>query len=472
MNTTTAEALYDPEKYNPAFGKPDHADNDIVEQALARDKREGLRLAVKARFVGLAIIAPLLVYLNQDWDVLYYLILLAGFALTGWAQMRIGRVGRSRSELALLFFDLALLTFVLVYPNPFREDPWPLAMQYRYGGFIYFFFLLAGATLSYSWRTLFALSLWTTALWMGGYVWVILQPVAAPELTIAAQNAFRGHADLVEFLDPNDPLFASRLQEIIVFLIVAATLAIGGWRSKRLLLHHAGVERERANLARYFSPNVVDELSNNDDPLKEIRTQNIAVLFVDIVGFTSFAEHREPIEVIDTLREFHGRMEREVFRHGGTLDKYLGDGLMATFGTPTPSNADASNALRCTRAMIESVEAWNNARAARGESQLRVGFGLHYGPVVLGDIGANRLEFAVIGSTINIASRLEALTRKLGVPLVASDALIEQARSESDAEQDGIDTLEPRTRQSIRGLDTEIGIWTLKNGSSAAPVSS
>ena len=101
-------------------------------------------------------------------------------------------------------------------------------------------------------------------------------------------------------------------------------------------------------------------------------------------------------------------MEEAVFAHGGTLDKYLGDGLMATFGTPFASERDALNALDCARAMMDSVARWNETRAARGEPPIRASVGLHYGPAVLGDIGANRLEFAVIGNTVNVASRIEA----------------------------------------------------------------
>ena len=111
---------------------------------------------------------------------------------------------------------------------------------------------------------------------------------------------------------------------------------------------------------------------------------------------------------MQTLREFHARMEQEVFRHKGTLDKYLGDGLMATFGTPFAGNADASNALRCAQAMMAAVDRWNGERQAAGEPPICVSFGLHYGPVVLGDIGLTCLEFAVIGSTVNAASRLES----------------------------------------------------------------
>ena len=204
-------------------------------------------------------------------------------------------------------------------------------------------------------------------------------------------------------------------------------------RSNALLISHAGIERQRTNLARYFSPNVVEQLSRNDEPLKQVRTQNVAVLFADIVDFTAYADGRSPMEVIGTLRLFHERMEREVFRHGGTLDKYLGDGLMATFGTPFASDFSAVNALRCAQAMIGSIDELNLDRKNHSSSPIRLSIGLHYGEVVLGDIGLNRLEFAVIGTAVNAASRLETLTRETDVPWWRSDDLVRQARNEADS---------------------------------------
>ena len=154
------------------------------------------------------------------------------------------------------------------------------------------------------------------------------------------------------------------------------------------------------------------------------------------------------MEVIGTLRQFHERMEREVFRHGGTLDKYLGDGLMATFGTPFAGDADALNALRCAQGMIGSIGEFNRERKNRGEPPIRVSVGLHYGQVVLGDIGLNRLEFAVIGTTVNAASRLEALTREFGCAIVVSDDLVRQARTETGQ-------FERRLRASRRAAATD-----------------
>jgi adenylate cyclase len=265
---------------------------------------------------------------------------------------------------------------------------------------------------------------------------------------------------MFHIINPTAIDIRARFQEIMVFVIVAMTLALAVRRSNALLISHAGIERERTNLARYFSPNVVEQLSGNDEPLKQVRTQNVAVLFADIVDFTAYTDGRSPMEVIGTLRLFHERMEREVFRHGGTLDKYLGDGLMATFGTPSASDSDAGNALRCAQAMISSISEFNRERKNRGEPPIQLSVGLHYGEVVLGDIGLNRLEFAVIGTAVNAASRLEALTRELGCAIVVSDDLVQQARVEASSSDADFAHLAAQPPRTIRGLERPVGIWT------------
>ena len=230
----------------------------FAQAALAAAKQEGLQLAVRARYVALVVIACLLPIINPSWEQLYYLPLLGLFALIGWGQVRVGRVGVSRPELALLFCDLALLTFIAVVPNPFGSGSWPLAMQYHFGNFIYFFVLLSGATLAYSWRTVIAVGTWTTALWIIGMAWVRWQPDRAPELTARVAAAVGGDERLFGLISPNSIVFGARLQEIVVFMIAAVTLAVAVRRGNDLVIRHASVERERGNLARYFSPNVVE----------------------------------------------------------------------------------------------------------------------------------------------------------------------------------------------------------------------
>ena len=432
----------------------------FAEAALADSKREGLWLAVRARWVALAVIALTLPIMNPHWEVIYYIVSLGLFAVIGWAQLKVGKAGVSRPELFLMFCDLALMTFIAVVPNPWSPGGWPIEMQFRFNTFIYFFVLLATAPLAYSWRTVIAMGTWTAALWAVSVGWVWLQPETHAALAERVRAAVGSDVRMFALIDPTAINIAARFQEIVVFLIVAVTLAVAVRRSNALLVSHAGIERERTNLARYFSPNVVEQLSKNDEPLKQVRTENVAVLFADIVGFTAYADGRSPAEVIGTLRRFHERMEREIFRHEGTLDKYLGDGLMATFGTPFPGASDAGNALRCAQTMLGAIDDLNRERRHRGEPPIRISIGLHYGQVVLGDIGLNRLEFAVIGTTVNAASRLESLTREFGCAIIASDGLVQRARAETSSSDADFTHLVAQPPQAIRGLEQPLGIWT------------
>ena len=457
-----ADAGVFPHSGNRTDGRTD-VQQDIqkfAEAALADSKREGLWLAVRARWVALAVIALTLPIMNPHWEVIYYIVSLGLFAVIGWAQLKVGKAGVSRPELFLMFCDLALLTFIAVVPNPWSPGGWPIGMQFRFDTFIYFFVLLATAPLAYSWRTVIAMGTWTAALWAVGVGWVWLQPETHAALAERVRAAVGSDVRMFALIDPTAIHIAARFQEIVVFLIVAVTLAVAVRRSNALLVSHAGIERERTNLARYFSPNVVEQLSKNDEPLKQVRTENVAVLFADIVGFTAYADGRNPAEVIGTLRRFHERMEREIFRHEGTLDKYLGDGLMATFGTPFPGASDAGNALRCAQTMLGAIDDLNRERRHRGEPPIRISIGLHYGQVVLGDIGLNRLEFAVTGTTVNAASRLESLTREFGCAIIASDDLVQRARAETSSSDADFTHLVAQPPQAIRGLEQPLGIWT------------
>jgi adenylate cyclase len=436
---------------------------DPITVALEADKRGGQLLAMKARWIALLFIAPFLVYLNQTWSVLYYEALLAGFAVIGWFQMKAGRLGRSRLELTLIFCDLALMTVTLVVPNPFRPNVVPVAMQYDFGGFIYFFIILAAATMAYSWRTVVAYGVWTGAFWSLGLIWVYYQPATLPEISAQIRVLLVDQPHMLDYLDPNDPQASRRIQEIFVFMIVAGVLALAGRRTSNLLRRQAEAARERANLARHFPPNIVDQLAHRDQPLGAVRDQDVAVMFVDIVGFTHFAEHRDVGEVVGTLREFHGRMERAVFDHHGTLEKFLGDGLMATFGTPEPGPRDAGNALACAEAMVEAMDQWNAEREQAGVETMRISIGVHYGRVILGDIGSERrLEFAVLGDAVNVASRLEQLTRTFGVRVVASGELIAAVgREGASGSADLLARLAKADTRPLRGRDDATEIWTL-----------
>jgi adenylate cyclase len=221
-------------------------------------------------------------------------------------------------------------------------------------------------------------------------------------------------------------------------------------------------ERAKFNLSRYFPPSLVEILSETDEPFGSPREQDVAVLFADIVGFTSMSEALSPDKVFGLIRAFHGCMAQEVFEAGGTLDKYIGDGLMATFGTPASTGADAGNAIRCAQGMARAVERLNESRASEGETAVQLAVGIHYGSAFLGNIGdERRLEFATIGDTVNVASRLEELCRMLVTPVVISDAAVEAARAEAPDDTAFLDALSSRGVVAVRGLDQPIAVWTL-----------
>src|SRR6266704_1526556 len=163
----------------------------------------------------------------------------------------------------------------------------------------------------------------------------------------------------------------------------------------------AAAERARTNLSRYFSPNLVALLADRDEPLGAVRRQTVAVLFVDIVGFTRMAEHLAPEAVVTMLREFHERMTAQIFACGGTVEKYIGDAIFAVFGLPDAGPEDAANALKCADMMIAALTEWNIERTQKGEQPLAIGIGLNYGPAVIGDVGSEHsLSFTVIGDTL------------------------------------------------------------------------
>jgi adenylate cyclase len=224
----------------------------------------------------------------------------------------------------------------------------------------------------------------------------------------------------------------------------------------------AAAERARTNLSRYFSPNIVEMLASQDEPLGAVRRQDVAVLFVDIVGFTRMAEAMVPEAVVTLLREFHERMTAQIFACGGTVEKYIGDEIFAVFGIPNASREDAANALACAERMLEALDHWNVERTAQGEAPLSIGIGLNWGPAVLGDVGSERsMSFTVIGDTVNTASRLQALTRTLETPLVVGDALVTAVMTEpSETAAVLVSRLQYLGEQTLRGRTGAVRIWT------------
>ena len=433
-----------------------------IRGAFARAEWQGLTTALWIRLGALIIVQVwLLIAVFEAWTIFYHGWILV-FMLLGAVQLYLLQQGIGGPWLVyvLALVDGVLVGIALLLPNPLLAEPPPPAMILRYANIIFVFVLLAGAAFSYNPGLVLCAGLSAVIVWRIGVAILAAQPGIVTSADPVWNDAIGMEATVRVFLDPN--FIHLNMQDKKVFVVVLVTLLLAAVvrRARRLVLNQVTIERARTNLARYFSPNLVDELAAQDQPLGAVRRQPVAVLFADIQGFTELSEAMPPEQVVDFLRSFHERMETAVFAHDGTLDKYIGDGLMATFGTPNPGERDATNALLSARRMLAELDALNAERRAGGDPPIALSIGIHYGPVVQGDIGGGRrLEFTVLGDTVNVASRLEAMTRELGTPLAISDDVVKKLREEENAAD--LRGLVEGAPLALRGRSQELVVWTL-----------
>ncbi|HYB69163.1 MAG TPA: adenylate/guanylate cyclase domain-containing protein, partial [Candidatus Bathyarchaeia archaeon] len=189
-------------------------------------------------------------------------------------------------------------------------------------------------------------------------------------------------------------------------------------------------QREKRRLSRFFSPDVVSEIVRHKDDAKlAANRRRMTVLFSDIRGFTSMSEKMQPEEVVAFLREYLTVMTEAVFKHGGTVDKYIGDAIMALYNVPFDAPDHALRAVRTAIEFQERVRPLGERFAARYGGTLACGVGIHTGEAVVGTIGSEqRLEYTAIGDTINLGSRLEGLTKEFSVPIIISEATYAEVR--------------------------------------------
>ena len=188
--------------------------------------------------------------------------------------------------------------------------------------------------------------------------------------------------------------------------------------------HAETSSRRRNNLARFFSPHVVSQIEDGSPSLR-LERRRAAIMFVDLRGFTAFAESATSKEITYVLSRYRAITSAIITRHGGTVDKYIGDGVMAVFGHVSPGPDDAEKSLACALDLVKALAHWKQTSDAKGLPALRAGIGLHAGTVMGGvlDSGGHS-EFTVVGDAVNVAQRLQTVSKTFGASLVVSSDLL------------------------------------------------
>ena len=234
--------------------------------------------------------------------------------------------------------------------------------------------------------------------------------------------------------------------EDLQFLVAFSGLVAIGIRNSRYAEQIRKEALVRSNFERYFAPNIAAEIAQQEAvvPLGGER-RPITILFSDIRGFTSMAESMGPDAIAQLLTEYFSEMVEIVFEHGGTLDKFVGDAIMALWGAPIAHADDADRALRAAVAMQRGVTRLNEQWALAGRPEIGVGIGINYGEVFAGNIGSHRrLEYTVIGDAVNVANRL--CSEAGPGEILVSEALCQVVKDHADYEYLPAMALRGRTR--------------------------
>ena len=216
--------------------------------------------------------------------------------------------------------------------------------------------------------------------------------------------------------------------------------------------------REKRRLSRFFSPDVITAiLEAQTENALAVRRRHITVLFSDIRGFTTLTERLAPEEVAEILREFFTMTTEIVFKHGGTVDKYVGDAIMALYGAPFDHPDHAADAVRSALELQSQMRTLSERWLEKAGVTLQVGVGIHTGEAVVGTIGSDqRLEFTAVGDTVNLAARLEGLTKEFSRPIIISQTTCEAVKHLVHAQHLG--------EVRVKGKEATVEVYAVERG--------
>ncbi len=228
--------------------------------------------------------------------------------------------------------------------------------------------------------------------------------------------------DYVYYLTANAVLIGAEIDKVITILVVTGVLSLALARARRLLVQSVVEAAAARDLSRFFAPGIANRITGAEHQVLpgHGEAREASILTVDIRGFTQLSKTLPPSDLIGVLVEYQSRMIPAIQKHGGSIDKFLGDGILATFGAVLPSETHAADALRALEAVIAAADEWSRDRVDAGATPLVLGAAVVAGDVVFGAVGdESRLEYTVIGDAVNFAAKLEKHNKAIGARATA-----------------------------------------------------
>jgi adenylate cyclase len=382
-----------------------------VEQAIQRqeDRTERLigwiQLAVVVTFGVLYAVSPKTYPVDPPFRPVPYA--LGGYLL--FTLLRLVLAYRIRLPDWFLFLsvliDMALL-FVLIWSFHIQYGQ-PASFYLKVPTLLYVFIFIALRALRFDARFVIAAG---AAAVLG---WCVLVFYAT---AVDVQNDMITR-DFVYYMTSNAILIGAEFDKIMTIATVTAILGFALIRGRQLLVRSVSEGVAAQELSRFFSPEVAQRIKGSDQAIRAgmAEMHPAAVLNLDLRGFTRLVGQRDSGEVMELLNQYQARAVPIVQKHGGSIDKFLGDGIMATFGGPGSSQSYAAEALRALEEVLAAARAWSEERAAEGKQTPAMNGAIATGDILFGAVGdETRLEYTVIGDAVNLSAKLEKHNKELG----------------------------------------------------------
>ncbi len=369
------------------------------------------------------------------------------FTLVRFALALRGRLGTVFLCLSVVM-DVALLMVTI----------WSFHLQYQAPPAIY----LKAPTLMY----IFILIALRALRFEPGYVILCGLAGAAGWLLLLAyavvdQSEMEITRDYLEYTMSFKILLGAEFDKVVSILMVTAILALTLHRARKLMIRAAIEHQATRELSRFFAPEVAGRIAATDEALVPGRAElrEAAVLYVDLRGFTPTASRLEPAEVMALLSEYQTRMVAAIRSCGGSIDKFMGDGILASFGVAREADGFAREALLAVEELLAAGEAWHEERRERGLPAPEVVAAAAAGRVMFGTVGdAQRLEYTVIGEPVNLAAKLEKHCRAETVRAIVPFAMLERACAQGYA---GRRRWKIRRNRAVAGVDRPLDLAVL-----------